>query len=90
MKTLKQLLKESLDIGKRDVDPDTGVVSVFKGQDPETGRMTWDVENPIDLEFVHKKIDDLVHYMNKAERGSKEEQILQVLKSLRNKVARLY
>lgn len=87
---LISILKESLDVGKRDVDPETGVVSVFKGQDPETGKLTWDVENPIDLEFVHNKIDDLVHYMNKAERGSKEEQILQVLKSLRNKVSRLY
>lgn len=87
---LLSILKESLEVGKRDVDPDTGVISTFTGQDPETGKMSWDIENTIDLKFVYNKIDDLVHYMADAKRGSKEDEIRTILKTLRNKVARLH
>lgn len=87
---LLSILKESLEIGKKEIDPESGVISTFTGQDPETGKMSWDIENTIDLKFVHKKIDDLVHYMEDAERGSKEDEIKTILKTLRNKVARLY
>lgn len=77
------------EVGKREVDPESGVATIFRGQDPQTGRMEWDVENPIDMEFLYHKIDELVKYTQGAKKGSQEDKIKLVLTKLRNSVARL-
>ena len=88
---LKNIVKEIIEaeIGQSEIDPKTGVKTTLSRIDPETGRREWDVEYPVDPEFVYKKLEDLVKYMDKAKKGTELGQIKDILKTLKNKTARI-
>jgi|LauGreDrversion4_2_1035121.scaffolds.fasta_scaffold01652_4 hypothetical protein len=79
--------EKEIGIGK--TDPESGVKSTLTNIDPETGKFSWDVEYPIDPEFIYKKLEDLVQYMDKAEKGTELGQIKDILKNLKNKTSRM-
>ena len=88
---LKNIVKELVEaeIGKPVTDPETGIKSTLKSIDPETGKLSWDVEYPVEPEFIYKKLEDLVQYMDKVEKGTELGQIRDILKNLKNKTARM-
>lgn len=90
IKFIDILKEDDSEFGKRKVDPTSGVTTIFKGQDPDTGKMSWDVENTIDMEFVHNKIKELIKYMENAEEGSQEDKVKKILKYLSVSVAKLH
>ena len=88
---LKNIVKELIEreIGQAETDPESGIKTTLSRVDPETGRRERDVEYPIEPEFIYKKLEDLVKYMDNAEKGSELGQIKDILKNLKNKTARL-
>ena len=78
-----------VDVGKTNIDPETGVKTTLSDIDPETGKLTWDVLYDVDPKFVYNKLDQLVDYMKKAEDGTELAKIRDILKSLKNKTHRL-
>lgn len=77
------------EIGQSEIDPETGVKTTLKSIDPETGKYAWDVEYEINPKYVYDKLDQLVNYMDKAEKGSELEKIKDILKNLKNKTHRM-
>ena len=67
---LKNIVKELVEdeIGKTKVDPETGVKTTLTKIDPETGRHEWDVKYDVDPKFLYNKLEDLVKYLDKAEK----------------------
>jgi hypothetical protein len=88
---LKNIVKEiaELEIGKTQTDPETGVKTTLTNIDPETGRHEWDVKYDVDPKFLYNKLEDLVKYLDKAEKGSELAQFRDILKNLKNRTARI-
>jgi hypothetical protein len=77
------------EIGQSEIDPETGIKTTLQSIDPETGKYAWDVDYEISPKFVYDKLDQLVNYMDKAEKGSELEKIKDILKNLKNKTHRM-
>lgn len=77
------------EIGQSEIDPESGIKSTLQSIDPETGKFSWDVEYPVEPKFIYKKLEDLVQYMDKVEKGTELGQIKDILKQLKNKTARM-
>lgn len=88
---LKNMVKEIVEaeIGKTETDPQTGVKTTLTKIDPETGRHEWDVKYDVDPRFLYNKLEDLVNYLNRAEKGSELAQFRDILKNLKNRTARI-
>jgi hypothetical protein len=79
----------SAEIGKTKIDPETGIKSTLKSINPETGKFSWDIKYDVDPRFLYNKLNDLVQYLDKAEKGSELAQFRDILKNLKNKTARI-
>ncbi len=77
-----------IEIGKQEYDPRTGSRTTVQDINPETGKVTWDVQYDITAKEVHEKLDDLVEFMDKVKPGSDLHKVLQIIKSLRRQVAK--
>ena len=88
---LKNIVKEIVEaeVGKTETDPETGVKTTLTNIDPETGRHEWDVKYDVDPRFLYTKLNDLVNYLDKAEKGSELAQFKDILKNLKNRTARI-
>ena len=88
---LKHIVKEIIEaeIGQTEIDPETGVKSTLKSIDPETGRHEWDIKYDVDPKFLYNKLNDLVNYLDGAEKGSDLAQFRDILKNLKNRTARI-
>ena len=88
---LKHIVKEiaESEIGKTEINPETGIKSTLTTIDPETGRMDWDVTYDIDPSFLYDKLSQLVDYMVKVPEGSELSKIRDIIKNLKNKTHRL-
>ena len=88
---LKNIVKELVEaeVGKTDIDPQTGVKTTLTKIDPETGRHEWDVKYDVDPRFLYNKLEDLVNYLDRAEKGSDLAQFRDILKNLKNRTARI-
>ena len=78
-------------VGKVDIEPGSGAKSTLSSVDPETGKMTWDVEYKIDPKHVYEKLDDIVRYMDRESlpKGSDFDKIKDIIKKVKNQVHRL-
>jgi hypothetical protein len=86
---LLSILKEA-GLGQRELDPTSGVTTIFRGQDPQTGTMTWDVENPVDMKLVNQKIRDIIRDMKNVKKGTEEERVRKILQILSRDIAKNY
>ena len=88
---LKNIVKELVEaeIGKTETDPETGVKTTLTRIDPETGRHEWDVKYDVDPRFLYNKLEDLVKYLDRAEKGSELAQFRDILKNLKNRTSRI-
>jgi len=75
--------------GDTKVDPEIGAKSTLSSIDPETGKLTWDIEYDVDPKFLYNKLDQLVNYLQKVPKGSELAQYKDILKNLKNKTSRL-
>lgn len=76
-------------VGQTKSDHDLGITTTVSDVDPQTGRIEWDVSHEIDIKLVYKKLDELAHLLHTAKAGTELDNILRIVKTLRNKVARL-
>ena len=88
---LKNMVKEIVEaeIGKTEIDPQTGVKTTLTKIDPETGRHEWDVKYDVDPRFLYNKLEDLVNYLDRVEKGTELAQFRDILKNLKNRTARI-
>jgi hypothetical protein len=88
---LKNIVKELVEreIGKSETDPETGIKTTLTNIDPETDKYSWDVSYEVDPQFLYTKLDQLVDYLQKAPDGSELAQFRDILKTLKNKTARV-
>jgi hypothetical protein len=67
-------------------------ISHYRGQDPETGKHTWDIEYKTDLDSTYKEIDEAVQRLeelvSQRDRGDEAAELLILAKRLRNRFAR--
>ena len=73
-------------VGQTKTDPISGATTTLKNVDPSTGKIEWDVDYAISLEKVYKKLDDLSDYLEQAEPGSDQANILNNILRLKEKV----
>lgn len=92
---VKEILSEEsyIDLSKAKIgsvrkEP-SGITTKLTDIDPETGKLTWDVKYEVDPEILYGKLDDLVKYLSKAEKGSELAQYRDIIKNLKNKTSRL-
>ena len=57
--------------------------------DPETGRLTWDVDYNVRPEELYRRLDDLVNFLKKAPGNSELGKIRDEIRSVKNKIRRL-
>jgi len=93
---LVNILKEApyVDISKEKVgtvsiDPETGVKTTLSDIDPETGKLSWDVDYGVKPEAVITKLEDLIDYLGSAEKGSELEKLKGILELLRKRIKKL-
>lgn len=82
MKKMYKLL-DLLEIGDY-----TAATTTKTGVDPETGKISWDVKYKPDFNIIFKKLDDVIHNIQQAEKDEKISdpvinQSLRTLKSTR-------
>ena len=67
-------------------------ISHFRGQDPETGKYTWDIEYKTDLDSTYKEIDEAVkrleELVSQRDNDSEANGLLILARTLRNRFAR--
>ena len=67
-------------------------ISHYKGQDPETGKHTWDIEYKTDLDTTYKEIDEAVNRLeeliSQRSNDTKAAELLVLARTLRNRFAR--
>ena len=88
---LKNIVKELVEaeISKTEIDPETGVKTTLQSIDPETGKLSWDVDYKADPQFVYNKLSQLVDYMKDVDSNSEFGKIKDIIKTLKNKTSRL-
>jgi hypothetical protein len=88
---LKNIVKElvEIEIGKTEIDPETGIKTTLTNIDPETGKHAWDVSYEVDPKFLYSKLNQLVDYLKKAPEGSELAKFRDILKNLKNRTARV-
>jgi hypothetical protein len=57
--------------------------------DPETGRLTWDVDYNVRPEELYKRLNDLVDFLKRAPGNSELGKIRDDIRSIKNKTHRL-
>lgn len=57
--------------------------------DPETGRLTWDVDYNVRPEELYKRLDDLVDFLKRAPGNSELGKIRDDIRTIKNKTHRL-
>lgn len=76
-------------IGSSSVDPTSGVKTTVSGIDPETGKVSWDVDYQIDPMHIKNELEKLIDYIGKVEPGSNFEKFQTVLKQLQRQASKL-
>lgn len=76
-------------VGTTTVDPETGVKTTLSDIDPETGKLTWDVDYGVKPEAVITKLEDLIDYLGAAEEGTELSKLKGILTLLRKRVKKL-
>ena len=66
-------------------EPETTVSS----QDPETGKISWDVTYEVKPKELYKRVDDLVKFLERAKGNPELDTIRLSLRNLRAKISRL-
>ena len=66
-------------------EPETKLTS----QDPETGKVTWDVSYEVKPKELYKRVDDLVKFLERAKGNPELDGIRLSLRNLRAKISRL-
>jgi hypothetical protein len=66
-------------------EPETKLTS----QDPETGKVTWDVSYDVKPKELYKRVDDLVKFLERAKGNPELDGIRLSLRNLRAKISRL-
>lgn len=77
-----------IEVGKQDYDPRSGARSTVSDIDPETGKVSWDVQYDVSAKEVHEKLDDLINFIGKTNPGSDMHKIQEILKSVKRQVAK--
>jgi len=93
---LLNILKEApyVDISKEkvgtvSVDPETGVKTTLTDINPETGKLTWDVDYGVKPEAVITKLEDIIDYLGAAEEGTELAKLKGILQLLRKRIKKL-
>ncbi len=93
---LKDIIKEApyIDISKEkigtvSVDPETGVKTTLSDINPETGKLSWDVDYGVKPEAVITKLEDLIDYLGNAEEGTELSKLKGILQLLRKRIKKL-
>ena len=90
---LKKIVEDAyVDLSKvhvGDVQKSPGVTTKVSDINPETGKLSWDVNYEVDPEMLYKKLIDIVDFMKDTEPGSEVDKIKDILKQLKNKAHRL-
>ena len=67
-------------------------ISHYRGQDPKTGKHTWDIEYKTNLDTTYKEIDEAVdrleELISQRDNDSKAVELLVLARTLRNRFAR--
>tara|TARA_R110000744_G_scaffold116596_2_gene218131 strand:- start:882 stop:1163 length:282 start_codon:yes stop_codon:yes gene_type:complete len=67
-------------------------ISHYKGQDPETGKHTWDIEYKTDLNSTYKEIDEAVkrleELVSQRDNDTEANGLVVLARTLRNRFAR--
>lgn len=79
-------LKENFKIG--DEYTGTGFKTKISDINPETGKVTWDIEDLDEFKELHKKLVELEEYLSDMKPDPEIEKIKVIIRSLRLKVAR--
>jgi len=89
----KSALKEKL---KTDLKKEAGgfgaipePVTKMTSQDPETGKITWDVTYDVKPQELHKRLDDIIKFLERVKGNSYLDDIRMSLRNLRAKTHRL-
>ncbi len=64
-------------------------VTKLASQDPETGRVSWDVSYDVKPKELYKRVDDLVKFLERAKGNPELDGIRLSLRNLRAKISRL-
>ena len=76
-------------VGTTTVDPETGVKTTLSDINPETGKLTWDVDYGVKPEAVITKLEDIIDYLGAAEEGTELAKLKGILQLLRKRVKKL-
>lgn len=76
-------------VGTTTVDPETGVKTTLSDIDPDTGKLTWDVDYGVKPEAVITKLEDIIDYLGAAEEGTELAKLKGILQLLRKRVKKL-
>ena len=66
-------------------EPETKLV----GQDPESGKITWDVSYEVKPQELYKRVDELIKFLYRAKGNPELDNIRLSLRNLRAKISRL-
>ena len=66
-------------------EPETKLV----GQDPESGKITWDVSYEVKPQELYKRVDELIKFLDRAKGNPELDNIRLSLRNLRAKISRL-
>ena len=76
-------------IGTTSLDPETGIKTTLSDINPETGKLTWDVEYNVKPEVVVTKLEDIIDYLGPAEKDTELAKLKGILDLLKKRVKKL-
>ena len=76
-------------VGQVNIDPETGVKTTLTDINPETGKLSWDVDYGIKPEAVITKLEDIINYLGAAEEGTELSKLKGILQLLRKRIKKL-
>jgi hypothetical protein len=76
-------------IGTTSIDSETGTKTTLSDINPETGKLTWDVDYGVKPEIVITKLEGLIDYLGAAEEGTELSKLKGILQLLRKRVKKL-
>ena len=93
---LKDIIKEEpyIDlskekIGTTSVDPETGIKTTLSDINPETGKLTWDVQYDVQPQVVIDKLEDIIDYLGPAEKDTELSKLKGILDLLKKRIKKL-